>query len=149
MTESANFTPAIEQAWVSLVRAEEAVVAAVESEVKSAGCPPLAWYDVALELSRDGREDGLRQNELERRLLFRQYNLSRLLDRMEEAKYIERRQCPDDGRGQVAALTAAGRKFQKSMWPLYRAAIVKHFASKLTIKEAAELGRLLQKLTGK
>lgn len=149
MTEPTNFTPAAESAWVNLVRAEEAIVAAVESEVRCADCPPLAWYDVALELSREGRETGLRQNELERRLLFRQYNLSRLLDRMEEAKYVERRQCPDDGRGQVVALTTSGRKFQKTMWPLYRAAIIKHFASKLTNKEAAELGRLLEKLVRK
>lgn len=149
MTGTTNFTPAAESAWISLVRAEEAIVAAVESEVKNAGCPPLAWYDVVLELSREGREGGLRQNELERRLLFRQYNLSRLLDRMEAEKYIERRQCPEDGRGQLVALTAAGHKFQKTMWPLYRAAIVKHFASKLTNKEAAELGRILQKLVEK
>jgi DNA-binding MarR family transcriptional regulator len=141
-----NLNPEAESAWVHLVRAEEGIVAAVEAEVKAASLPPLAWYDVALELSREGREAGLRQNELERRLLFRQYNLSRLLDRMEQANYVERRQCPDDGRGQVVVLTAAGRKFQKSMWPTYRAAIAKHFASKLTSKEATELSRLLEKL---
>lgn len=141
------FSPAIESAWVHLVRAEEAVVAAVEAEVKAAGLPPLAWYDVMLELSRPQSAPGLRQNELERRLLFRQYNLSRLLDRLEEANYVERRQCPEDGRGQVVVATAAGRNFQKKMWPVYRDAIARHFASKLTNKEAAELGRLLEKLT--
>jgi DNA-binding MarR family transcriptional regulator len=147
MNDSA-FTPAVEQAWINLVRAEEAVVAAIEAEVKAAGLPPLAWYDVLLELSRTQSEAGVRQNELERRLLFRQYNLSRLIDRLEDAKYVERKQCPEDGRGQVVVATAAGKKFQKQMWPVYRDAVAKRVASKLTNKEAAELGRLLEKLVG-
>lgn len=147
MSNSA-FSPAIELAWINLVRAEEAVVAEVEAEVKAAGLPPLSWYDVLLELSRPRSEEGVRQNELERRLLFRQYNLSRLIDRLEEAKYVERRQCPEDGRGQVVVATAIGRKFQKQMWPVYRDAVAKRMASKLTNKEAAELGRLLEKLVG-
>ena len=147
MSDSA-FTPAIEQAWINLVRAEEAVVAEVEAEVKAAGLPPLSWYDVLLELSRPRSEEGVRQNELERRLLFRQYNLSRLIDRLEEANYVERKQCPEDGRGQVVVATATGRKFQKQMWPVYREAVAKRMTSKLTNKEAAELGRLLEKLVG-
>lgn len=146
MSDSSAFSPTVESAWVYLVRAGEAVVGQVEAELKEKGHPPLAWYDVALELSRSGRETGIRQNELERLLLFRQYNLSRLIDRLEAAKYVERRQCPEDGRGQVISITTAGRRFQKQMWPIYRAAITRHFASKLTSKEAAELGRLLQKL---
>jgi DNA-binding MarR family transcriptional regulator len=146
MSDSTAFTAAIETAWVYLVRAEDAVVSAVEAEVKAAGFPPLGWYDVVLELSRPGREEGLRQNELERRLLFKQYNLSRLLDRLEESKYVERRQCPEDGRGYIVAITAAGRQFQKRVWPAYREAIARHFGGKLTNKEAAELGRLLKKL---
>lgn len=140
------FTPAIEAAWVNLVRAREAVIGRLETELKEAGHPPLEWYDVVLELSRAGREEGLRQNELERLLLFRQYNLSRLIDRLEAANYVERRQCPEDGRGQVITITTAGRKFQKQMWPLYREAITRRFTGRLSNKEAAELGRLLQKL---
>jgi DNA-binding MarR family transcriptional regulator len=147
MSDSA-FTPAIEQAWINLVRAEQVVIAAVEAEVKAAGLPPLAWYDVLLELSRPRSEAGMRQNELERRLLFSQYNLSRLIDRLEAAKYVERKSCPEDGRGHVVVATAAGRKFQKQMWPVYRDAVTRRVSSKLTNKETAELGRLLEKLVG-
>ena len=53
----------------------------VEAAVKAKGYPPLAWYDVLLELSREGGRR-LRPVELEKELLVAQYNLSRLLDRM-------------------------------------------------------------------
>ena len=44
-------------AWARLVRAQRAVMAAIEGELKQAGFQPLAWYDVLLELKRqpDGR----------------------------------------------------------------------------------------------
>src|SRR4051812_16521903 len=107
-------SPAVVTAWARLVRAGTAVQAAVEADVKAAGHPPLAWYDVLLELSR--REEGFRPFELERELLFAQYNLSRLLDRMEDAGLLARHPAPDDGRGSVVAITAEGRALMNKMW---------------------------------
>jgi DNA-binding MarR family transcriptional regulator len=34
-----------------------------------------------------------------------QYNLSRLIERIERAGYLERRACEDDGRGQLIVIT--------------------------------------------
>ena len=79
----------------------------VESALKDAGLPPLVWYDVLLELERAG-EAGVRPFELERAMLLAQYNLSRLLERIEKESYIERRTCPDDGRGQLLRITESG-----------------------------------------
>ena len=48
---------AVIRAWTRLVRAQQAVLAAVEADLESGGFPPLGWYDVLLELSRaDGGE---------------------------------------------------------------------------------------------
>jgi DNA-binding MarR family transcriptional regulator len=137
---------AVIRAWTRLIRAQQAVLSAVEADLKSAGFPPLAWYDVLLELSRSP-EDGLRPFALEQELLLAQYNLSRLLVRLEKARYVERRTCPDDGRGQIVAITASGRALVKRMWPLYRAAIARHVGTKLSEDEAARLAALLGKLT--
>ena len=136
---------AVVRAWARLIRAQQAVLAAVEAELKAVGFQPLGWYDVLLELTR--KDAGLRPFALEQELLLAQYNLSRLLDRLEKAGYIERRPCPDDGRGQVVAITAAGRALVKRMWPTYRAAIARHVGSKLSEDEAARLAALLGKLT--
>src|SRR5262245_34402572 len=107
---------AVVLAWARLVRSQQAVLAAVEADLAAADFPPLAWYDVLLELSRL-REGGLRPFALEQQLLLAQYNLSRLIDRLESAGYVERCPCPEDGRGQIVAITAAGRALVRRMWP--------------------------------
>jgi DNA-binding MarR family transcriptional regulator len=136
---------AVIRAWTRLIRAQQAALSAVEAELKSAGFPPLGWYDVLLELSRV--DDGcMRPFVLEQKLLLAQYNLSRLLDRVEKAGYVQRRSCPEDGRGQVVALTPSGRALVKRMWPTYRAAIARHVGARLDEEEAVRLGVLLGKL---
>src|SRR5262245_7385236 len=133
------------RAWARLIKAQHAVLSAVEAELKAAGFPPLGWYDVLLELFH--ADDGLRPLALEQELLLAQYNLSRLLDRIEKAGLIERRSCPEDGRGQIVTITAAGRALLKRMWPTYRAAIARHVGARLSDDEAARLAALLGKLT--
>jgi DNA-binding MarR family transcriptional regulator len=132
-------------AWTRLVRAEQTVLGKIEAELKAADLPPLSWYDVLLELAR--AENGrLRPLELERRTLLAQYNASRLIDRMEKAGLVERLPHPEDGRGQLVAITAEGRALQKRIWKIYGPAIARHIGERLRPTEAAELSRLLQKL---
>jgi DNA-binding MarR family transcriptional regulator len=132
-------------AWARLQRASQGLLSAVESDLKAAGHPPLAWYDVLLELKR-AEKGGLRPRALQSQMLLAQYNLSRLLDRMEREGCVERRLCPDDGRGQIVVITPKGRQLVKRMWPAYEAAIQRHFAERLSAEDAARLARLLGKL---
>ena len=108
----------------------------------SAGLPPLGWYDALLELERAGAP-GLRPFELERAMLLEQYNLSRLLDRMEKAGYVARHACADDGRGQIVAITPAGKAVRRRMWPVYAAAIEEALGRRLSKAEAKTLDALL------
>ena len=133
------------RAWTTLVRAAAVVLAAVEGELKRAGFPPLAWYDVLLELRRAG-PDGLRPVTLESRLLLAQPNVSRLLARLEAKGLVERRPVPLDGRGHAVTITAAGRTLQAAMWPVYAAAIERHVGRKLGGADAAALADLLDRL---
>lgn len=133
------------KAWARLVRAEQAIMSKIEGELKEAGLPPLAWYDVLLELSREPRRS-LRPVELERRLLLAQYNASRLIDRLEKAGLVERQACPEDARGQFVALTQKGEEMQKQMWRTYGPAIERNVGGKLTAMETETLASLLGKL---
>jgi DNA-binding MarR family transcriptional regulator len=132
-------------AWTRLVRAEQAVLGAVERDLKEAGFPPLAWYDVLLELVR-AAEGRLRPYEIEQTTLLAQYNLSRLLDRLEREGLIRRETCPDDARGQWIVVTDQGRALQEKMWKAYAPAIQRHVGDKLDDKQAATLGELLGRL---
>jgi DNA-binding MarR family transcriptional regulator len=131
-------------AWARLVVASRVVLGAVEADLKAAGFPPLGWYDVALELRRAGR--ALRPVEIEERMLLAQFNVSRLLDRMVAAGYLERQPCASDRRGFEMALTPAGHDLLARMWPVYRAAIQRHVGAKLPPGEAATLGEALGRL---
>ncbi len=133
-------------AWTHLVRGHALAMDLVESNLKKAGFPALAWYDVLLELDRAG-EDGLRPYEIERRLLLPQYGLSRLLDRIEAKGYLTRRPCEADGRGQVVVITRSGRDLRRRMWPVYAAGIEAAVARKLGESELATLATLLAKLS--
>ena len=132
-------------AWARLIKAERLALARVEAALKHAGLPPLAWYDVLLELERAG-ETGLRPFELERALLLAQYNLSRLLDRIEREGLIERAPCPEDGRGHVLRLSARGRAMRNAMWPIYAQAIEAAVGSRLDKTEAEMLSALLGRI---
>lgn len=132
-------------AWVALVRAQRVALATVERALKDARLPPLEWYDVLLELDRGGP---LRPRDLQDRLLFAQYNLSRLLDRMEAAKLIERSPCPDDARCQWISATPEGLALRKRMWPVYAEAIGQAVGRKLSDADARKLTLLLGKISG-
>ena len=133
------------RAWARLVRAHQAAMSRVESALKAADLPPLAWYEVLVELERAG-ESGLRPFALEETLQLPQYGLSRLLARMEAAGLVLRGSCPGDGRGQMVALTEAGRDMRQRMWPVYAAAVQQAVGARLSPEEADGLAHLLGRL---
>lgn len=140
-----NPSDSVVKAWARLIRAREALVAAVERDLKAAGLPPLAWYDVLLELSRAG--DGrLRPFEIEKETLLAQYNLSRLLDRLETEGLIRREPCADDARGQWVVITDKGKALQARIWKVYARSIQRHVGERLDEKSAVTLAGLLGRL---
>ena len=133
---------AVELAWVALMRGQRRVFEAIERDLKASGLPPLSWYDVMLELDR--AEGGrLRPFEIEKRTLFAQPNLSRLIDRLEADGLVTRKTFAEDRRGQWVEITESGRAKRAAMWSVYGAAIQKHLGVKLGDDNAAKLAELL------
>jgi len=137
--------PSTKRTWVTLLRTHRQVLASVEDALKSAGLPPLAWYDVLLELERS-KGQGIRPFELQKKLLLPQYGMSRLLDRIEKVALISRKPCDDDGRGQQLSITKRGVDMRKNMWRIYGPAIQSAVGEKLSLTEGKELSELLEKL---
>jgi DNA-binding MarR family transcriptional regulator len=132
----------IQRAWVAVQRHGPALLERVEARVAAAGFPPLEWYDVLWAIEREGP---LRQRDLAGHMLIARYSISRLIDRMEEERVVERRECPNDGRGQMIHATPKGLKLRKSMWAVYDKAMCEALAP-LSEKETLQLAALLAKL---
>ena len=134
-------------AWARLLRAAETALQGVQHDLKRAGLPPLAWYDVLLELGRESRRGkGLRQRDLQAEMLLTSYNLSRLIDRMEAKGLVRREPCVEDGRGALVVVTDKGRALKQRMWPIYAKAIGARFSERFAEAELAALVQLLGKL---
>jgi DNA-binding MarR family transcriptional regulator len=142
MSVTENPSETVIRVWARLMKAQRLTLASVERELKAAGLPPLVWYDVLLEVERAGRA-GLRPFELERAMLLAQYNLSRLVDRIERAGFVERRACEDDGRGHLLAITERGKAIRRKMWPIYAQAVEAAVGKRLSAKQAETLDILL------
>ncbi len=132
-------------AWVQLVRSGQTILARVEADLKDQGYPPLEWYDVLLELDKapDGK---LPQAQVQSNVLLAQYNLCRLVDRLEREELVKRQPSPDDGRSNHLVITEKGRTLRREMWPAYAAAIQTHLGSRLSCEEAHQLAGLLGRL---
>jgi DNA-binding MarR family transcriptional regulator len=138
-------TPAVVEAWANLVRTERTLLDKVEEGLKGARLPPLDWYHVLYEIERSPK-GMMRQTGVQDSTQLAQYNVCRLVDRLEREDLVERRQCQVDGRNNVLLITAKGRALRRAMWPVYAAAIEAHFGAHLSETEAEQLGRLLGKL---
>lgn len=132
----------VQRAWVAIQRFGPALLERVEAELKAASYPALEWYDVLWAIEREGP---LRQRDLADHMLIARYSISRLIDRMEADGYVERRECPEDGRGQMVHATAKGLKLRKAMWAVYGKAM-RNALAPLAEKDALHLAALLAKL---
>jgi DNA-binding MarR family transcriptional regulator len=121
------------------------IFAAIETDLAAAGLPSLSWYDALYELYlAPGRH--LRMSELARSALLSRSGLTRLVDKLEKEKLIERKSCPKDGRVQHAQLTGKGVELLRKIWPVYRAGIAGYFAAHLDAAEAKQLAATLGRI---
>ena len=145
MTEKATPSPEAITAWARLMRVSRQLVENAEDALKESGLPPLAWYDVLHELAEAG-EGGLRPFQLIERTLFAQYNISRLLARIEADGLVEKLPVADDGRGQTIRITAKGRETRRRMWAVYGRSIADLVGGKLSADELKMMSALLGRL---
>lgn len=105
--------------WVAMNRHTRLVHARINTELKSAGLPPLKWYDVMWSIERRGGE--LRPSEVEAEVVFEQSSLSHLNKRLVSEGLLEVVPCEGDGRGKLLRITQKGREVRASMWEIYGA----------------------------
>lgn len=133
--------------WPLFLTAHAVLVERIEARLAAAELPPLAWYDVLWALERaPGRR--LRMSELADHVVLSRSNLTRLVDRLEDAGLVARERSEEDRRGAYAVITPEGREVRRKMWPTYEAGIREVFDSQLADTEARHLSAALQRMLG-
>ena len=133
------------RAWGGLLRVHAAVVPKLDRELRSSAGLPLAWYDVLLELAY-APEQRLLMTDLGDRAVLSRTRVSRVVDELVDAGYVERTSHPTDRRATFAVLTAAGRRKQRAAAPVYLAGIAAHFARHVSDAQLAELAKALERV---
>jgi len=132
-------------AWRTLITAHALLVERIDQELIAAGCVPLHWYDVLIELA-EAPERRLRMHELAERVVLSRSTLTRLVGRLEEEGLLVRERHDSDRRGVYAALTASGLDALRRAWPVYARGIATHFARHLGEAEARTLTEALARV---
>ncbi|PAJ81967.1 MarR family winged helix-turn-helix transcriptional regulator [Burkholderia ubonensis] len=120
--------------WFSFVRAHRLMIREVERRLAEGGLPSYAWYDVLWGLE-SGSGGTRRMHELADVLAIERYNLTRLVDRLEQDGLVTRARSAEDGRAAYASITGKGRALRKKMWKVYESAVADLFLARFDADE--------------
>jgi DNA-binding MarR family transcriptional regulator len=129
-----------------VVTSHAEVTERVQRTLTAADLPPLSWFELlwAVERSPTGRP---RMSELADRLTLSRGGITKLVDRLEDAGYLQRVACAQDRRSLQAELTPAGQRLLDEMRITYAGEVERHLAT-LTAEEAELVCAALEKVTG-
>lgn len=117
--------------WFSFVRAHRWMIREVERRLAAAKLPSYSWYDALWGLE-SGPGGTRRMHELADVLAIERYNLTRLVDRLEQEGLVSRARSDTDGRAAYASITKEGRALRKKMWKIYQATVDEFFLSQFS-----------------
>ncbi|RLD61327.1 MAG: MarR family transcriptional regulator [Bacteroidetes bacterium] len=85
-------------------------------------------------------------NEIKERVLFKQTDVSRMIDRLVEKGYISRELCPDNRRKMDVRISRTGINLLKKVRPEIREEFESFFKEKITEEEALAAIRIIDKM---
>jgi DNA-binding MarR family transcriptional regulator len=134
-----------EAAWIRFLRAHAAVTRELSARLENAHGLTLSDFDVLVQLLH-AEGNRLRRVDLARTVLLTASGITRLLDGLERAGWVEKQHCASDARVTYAALTQAGIEKIASARSSHHADIEELFGSRFSEDEKATLDELLARL---
>jgi DNA-binding MarR family transcriptional regulator len=135
------------EAWVKLLRGHASATRAMSAELLADHGLTINDYEVLLLLSH--ADNGLmRRVDLAEELLLTASGVTRLLDGLERAGWVERATCESDRRVVYATLTEAGRGKLQEASASHLAAVRDYFERRYSQEELTHLAELLGRLPG-
>ena len=133
------------EAWVSFLRSHAAITRELSADLQREHGLTLNDYEVLLHLS--SAEDGMmRRVDLAESVLLTASGITRLLDGLERAGYVEKARCDSDARVTYAQLTEVGLEKLEVAGLAHLRGIEELFVSRYSGSELATLSDLLSRL---
>lgn len=133
--------PGEQAVWRAFLDSTHLVHAAVDAQLQRDAGLSHADYEVLVRLS-EAPQGSMRMSELADRARFSRSRLSHAVSRLERAGWVRREGSPDDRRGTVAQLTAAGRATLDAAAPGHVAAVREVLFDALTPDQVQQLGEI-------
>jgi len=133
------------QAWIRFLRAHASLTRRMSARLERDHGLTLNDYDVLVQLAgADGQR--LRRVDLARSVLLSPSGITRLLDGLERAGWVEKGLCPGDARVTYAVLTDTGRAKFREAQSSHLADVEAEFGSRFSAEERGALSGMLAQL---
>lgn len=144
--ETSFISEAHNRLWRLFLTVHTQAIDLIEKDLEDAGLPSLSWYSVLWSLEK-APEKRLRLHELAQQLFLSRSNITRLIDRMETAGLLCRKNCLNDRRGAFAYLNPEGLEMRQKMWSVYNEGIARYFADCLKEEEVSVLTETFERIS--
>jgi DNA-binding MarR family transcriptional regulator len=132
-------------AWIRFLRAHAAVTRQLSARLESQHGLTLSDYDVLVQLYY-APDRMMRRIDIARLVLLSPSGITRLLDGLERAGWVEKARCESDARVVYAALTPAGARKCEDARTTHIADVEELFGSRFSDEERNALAELLGRL---
>jgi DNA-binding MarR family transcriptional regulator len=137
----------VNTAWVSFLRGHAALTRELNAQLVADHGLTINDYEVLLRLSR-APDRHMKRIELAQSVVLTPSGITRLLDGLQAAGWVEKASCPGDARVTYAVLTEAGSEKLHEAAGTHLADIERLFSGRFDDAELATLAELLGRLDG-
>ena len=137
----------VHAAWVSFLRGHAALTRALNAQLVADHGLTINDYEVLLRLSR-APDRQMKRIELAQSVVLTPSGITRLLDGLQAAGWVEKASCPGDARVTYAVLTDLGSEKLRQAAETHLADIDRLFSGRYSDAELATLSELLGRLDG-
>jgi DNA-binding MarR family transcriptional regulator len=127
--------------WRAFLRGTALLLERLDAELVEAHGLTGSDYEILVALS-EGPRQGLRMAELAERALVSKSRLTYRVDRLVAEGLVERRPCPSDRRGSLAALTTTGRRKLERAAATHVDGVLGHLVERASARDFAAVGRV-------
>jgi DNA-binding MarR family transcriptional regulator len=131
--------------WRGFLRVHAALERELDAELIAAHGLALSSYEVLLTVA-DAPEERMRMSEIADSVLLSRSGVTRLVDRLERDRLVERMPCEDDARGQYAVLTTRGRETFDAARATHLAGVRRRFLERFAADELRALATFWERL---